>query len=255
MKVQLLPSTVSPDGEASQYLTSFLIGESVAIDAGSLGIYGMPDQQARVRDVFLTHTHIDHVATLPIFLENVFEVGGDCVTVHATEPVLDCLRRDIFNDRVWPDFFRIGSAGNPFLRVEILRPGRAVQVDGLKITPVEVDHLVPTVGLIVEGPGSAVVIAGDTGPTQEIWDRANAIPSLKAAFLESAFPDEMAWLADASKHLTPERFAGEVRKLRPGVSVFAIHIKPKYVESIGRELARLGLSDVQICRPGRTYSF
>ena len=256
MKVTLLPSSYSPNGEENQYLTTFVIDESVAVDSGSLGFFGSPRDQAKIRHILLTHTHIDHIASLPIFLENVFEGGVDCVTVHASDVVLDCLRRDIFNDRVWPNFFQIGQPDNPFLKIARLESGRAIELDGLKITPVAVDHLVPTLGLIVESGDSAVVIAGDTGPTGHLWDRARAIPGLKAVFLESAFPDGMTWLADSSKHLTPAQFAGEVKKLdRPDVPIYAVHIKPKFVEQISSELAALGIPSVEICRPGRTYEF
>ena len=73
--------------------------------------------------MFLTHTHVDHVASLPIFVENVFDGGPDCLTIHASHDVIGLPRRDIFNDRVWPDFFRLATPEAPFMRVETLRPG------------------------------------------------------------------------------------------------------------------------------------
>ena len=76
MKITLIPSSVSGGADAdNQYLTSFLVNDTVAVDAGSLGFYGTPREQARIRHVFLTHTHIDHIASLPIFVENAYEIG------------------------------------------------------------------------------------------------------------------------------------------------------------------------------------
>lgn len=255
MDVTLLPSSVTPGAEANQFLTTFLINGVIAVDAGSLGFLGSTETQARVKHVFITHTHIDHLASLPIFVENVFEGGPNCVTIYASEVVEDCLRRDLFNDRIWPDFFRLARPDAPFMRIERLNAGRPIEVEGLRITPVDVDHLVPTLGLIIEGPDASVVIAGDTGPTQELWRRTNAVENLKAVFLEAAFPDHMGWLADAAKHLTPGMFSGEVAKIRPGVPVLAVHIKPKFLAQITAELAALGLDSVEICRPGKTYTF
>lgn len=255
MKVTLLPSSVSPGAEPSQFLTTFLIDDVVAIDAGSLGLLGSTEDQARVKHVFLTHSHLDHLASLPIFVENVFEAGADCPTIYGSEAVLDCLHRDLFNDRVWPDFVRLSSAESPFLKLVAIREGEAVEVEGMRVTPVAVDHLVPTLGMIVEGPEAAVAIASDTGPTLGLWRRANATENLKAVFLEAAFPDSLGWLADASKHLTPELFAGELEKIKPGVAVLAVHIKPKYLGRISSELAALGLPMVEICEPGRSYVF
>src|SRR5262245_9815074 len=98
MRVMLVPSALS--AAPRQYLTTFLVGDSVAIDAGSLGFYGSPAEQARIRHVFLTHTHLDHIASLPIFLENVSNDGGDCPTIYAPAEVLDVVCRDVLNDRL-----------------------------------------------------------------------------------------------------------------------------------------------------------
>ncbi len=255
MKVQLLPSSPSgvEDG-VTQYMTSFLLNDTVAIDAGSLGFFLSPAEQAQVKHLFITHTHIDHIASLPLFLENVYRSGDHVVTVHGSEAVLDCLHRDIFNDRVWPDFIRLTSEGVPFLRVMPLHPGTPVEVEGLRITPVPVDHPVPTLGFIVEDAAGAVVFSADTGPTEELWRRAAALPNLKAVFLEATFPNAMADLAQLTKHHTPASFAAETRKIRPGVPLFAFHLKARFAGQVAKELAELGMANLSIMHPGRVYS-
>src|SRR5262249_6037794 len=100
-------SATSPRQRRLQFATSYLVNDSTAIAAGWLGFRATPAEQARIRHVFLTHTHIDHIATLPIFLDMAFHTTGAGVNVYGTAPVLDCLRRDIFNDRVWPDLVRL----------------------------------------------------------------------------------------------------------------------------------------------------
>ncbi|MEO6812119.1 MAG: 3',5'-cyclic-nucleotide phosphodiesterase [Isosphaeraceae bacterium] len=256
MKITLVPSSPSSGEMArNQFLTSFLINETIAVDAGSLGFYGSPWEQTRVRHVLLTHTHIDHIASLPIFIENTYDAQRDCVTIHGSEAVLDCLRRDVFNDRVWPDLFRLAPPGAPFLRFERLEEGCPIELDGLRITPVAVHHAVPTLGLIIEDPGAAVVIASDTGPTEEIWRLAKTTPNLKAVFLEAAFPDALATLATLAKHLTPTLFAAEARKLPMGVRLMVVHIKARYFAQITAELDALGLPNLEICQPGVAYDF
>src|SRR6185436_12367272 len=103
-----------PAVPAPQYLTCALLNDTIALDAGSLGLYATPEQQARVRHVLLTHSHLDHVATLPIFLENVYEDRGDPVTVYGNAATLDALRRHFFNDTIWPDFVALSQDGHPF---------------------------------------------------------------------------------------------------------------------------------------------
>jgi ribonuclease BN (tRNA processing enzyme) len=256
MRIILLPSSVSGK-EQDQFLTSFLVNDTIAIDAGSLGFHGSPVQQARVRHVIITHTHVDHVASLPIFVENIFQGRSDCVTIHASAATLEGLQGDIFNNRAWPDFvaFSRPPAAAPFLRLECLEPGRPLVLDGLRITPVPVDHVVPTLGLVLEEPGTTVVVPSDTAPTDAIWNAARGLPDLKAVFLEAAFPNSMETLAIVSKHLTPAMFAGEVRKMPAGIRFLAVHIKPRFFDQIAAELAALGLPEVEICRPGHTYEF
>lgn len=257
MKVTIIPSSVSPHGvEQNQYSISYLFNDTLAIDAGGLGFYGTPEQQAKIKDVLISHTHADHVASLPIFVENAFEAKPDCVTVHGSAVVLDSLRRDIFNGRIWPDFINMTTPGGRFMNVNEIAAGRTLDLQGLRITPVDVDHLVPTLGFVVDDGTTAVIIASDTGPTTTLWEVARAIPHLKAVYLEASFPNHMLGLANLSKHLTPALFGGEAKKLgRPDVDLFVVHIKPRYRQQILAELHALHLPNLKIARLNETYTF
>jgi ribonuclease BN (tRNA processing enzyme) len=256
VKITLVPSAVSAGGGASAFfLSSYLIDDVVAIDAGGLGLLGDVAVQARVQHVLLTHSHMDHIASLPIFLDSVFQSADRCVTVHAGAATLDSLRRDVFNDRVWPDFIGMSEKGLPFVRVETLQPGRPVQVAHLRLTPITVDHVVPTLGFLVEAPGVSVAIPSDTGPTEEFWRAAAAAPDLKAVFLEASFPNAMSDLARTSRHLTPAMFASEARKLPRPIPLVAVHIKPQCHEAVVAELGSLELPMLQVGKPGTIYEF
>lgn len=252
----LVPSSIATDGEEpSQYLISYLINDSVAIDAGSLGIHGSPSKQAKIKHVLISHTHIDHTATLPIFVENAYEGKSDCVTIHGSQSVLESLRGDIFNDRTWPDFVALSEGAAPFLRLELLEPGQPLEIEGIKITPISVNHVVPTLGFLIEDSRSAVIIASDTGPTELLWAYANQAEHLDAVFLEAAFPNAMNELATISKHLTPATFGLEVQKLKRETAIIAVHIKARYRKQILRELSELDLANLQIGQFGMTYEW
>jgi ribonuclease BN (tRNA processing enzyme) len=256
VKILVLPSSVSDRGsDQHQFLTTYLINDTVAIDAGSLGLCGTPEEQSRVQHVFLTHSHIDHIGSVPLFVENAYAEGRDCVTFHGSDEVLDCLRRDIFNDRVWPDFISMSKTETPFLRLATLTACQPVDIAGLRITPVPVNHVVPTFGFVIEDGKSSVVIVSDTGPTEEIWDHANQAPNLRAVFLEASFPNALGWLAAASKHLTPAMFGTEVRKLQRRALIVAVHIKARYRETIIRELQALDLPDLEVGQFEKAYVF
>jgi len=256
MRVTLVPSSISLNGEEpSQYLISYLINDTVAIDAGSLGIHGTPQKQANVRHVLISHTHIDHTATLPIFVENAFEAEAECVTIHGSADVLDCLRQHMFNDRTWPDFVALSEGKVRLLRLLQLEPERPLEIEGLKITPIPVNHVIPTLGFLVEDGRSAVLIASDTGPTERLWRRANEAPRLDAVFLEAAFPNAMTELAEISKHLTPQLFGREIRKLTQPAAVIAVHIKARFRDEIIAELNALGLPRFEIGTFGKAYEW
>ncbi|PNA34770.1 hypothetical protein, partial [Pseudomonas sp. MPR-AND1A] len=78
-----------------------------------------------------------------------------------------------------------------------------VEVADLQIQLIPVNHIVPAVGfLIKDKQKNAIIISGDTGPTEELWTVANREPKLKAIFTEIAFPNHLQSVADAACHYT-----------------------------------------------------
>jgi ribonuclease BN (tRNA processing enzyme) len=256
VRITLLPSAAGPRADLRlERLTSFLVNDTVAIDAGSLAFALPPEDLLRINHLFLSHTHLDHLASLPAFLDIAHTPGPDCPTLHGSDEVLECLRRDLFNDRLWPDFINMPPGRSPFLRLEALPAGRPVEVEGLRITAVPVHHAVPTVGFLVDDGKAAVVISSDTGPTDEIWKWAAAVPHLRAAFVEATFPERMAWLAEVSGHLTPSLLAREVKKLNRDVPLFAYHLHARYRDEVAGELAALGLPRLTVAPSGQVLEF
>ena len=256
MKIRMLAS--APDApEEHQYLTSFVIDDTVAVDAGGLGLWRGATEQARIADVLLTHSHIDHVATLPIFLENSREARGAaaCVRVHGHSHALGSLRSDIFNDRVWPDLFRLAGKEGPHLELKEMEAEHSAAVGGLRVTPVEVPHTVPAYGYIIEDGASTVVFGGDSAPTDRIWELARTRGNLRAVFMEATFPDAMREFALKTGHLTPALFAREAAKVPRGVVTVAMHIRPRFRSRVVAELEALGLPNLVVARGGTEYSF
>jgi cAMP phosphodiesterase len=254
MKIRQLSSAVGqPDGR--QNLTTFVINDRVAIDAGCLGYLSPLEKQRQIEHVLLTHSHIDHVGSLPIFLDNVYQPGNACPTIYANAFVLECLARDFFNDRIWPDLIRVSSEQTAFLKMVTLGAEIVIEVDELRITPVAVDHIVPTFGLIVEDETSAVAFVADSGPTDRIWELANSTPNLRAVFLECSFPNDLQWLAVKTKHLSPQLFREELAKLRVPVQVIAIHLKNGHYAAVLEQLRDLQLPSLQIGGADHEWDF
>lgn len=259
MKIRQIGSSVG-DSEVRQHMTTFLINETLAIDAGCLGLLSPIECQRRVKHVLLSHSHLDHIATLPSFLDTVFQPGGECPTVYASGAVWNTLKTDVLNERLWPDLFRLASNESRFLHEQVLKSEVSIEIDGIVITPVEVDHVVPTLGFLIEDADSAVLISSDTGPTQKLWDFVNRPgfrKKLKAVFLECSFPDSYDWLATESGHLNPQLFAKELKKITAGgpFRTIATHLKASLYQKTASELESLGIPDFEIGSGNATWLF
>ena len=242
-------------GTHQQILASCIVNDTVAIDAGSVGFVSPLDVQKKVEHVFLSHSHIDHLASLPILIDNVYFPGPECPTIYGSAETLDCLRNHIFNDVVWPDMIRLSGEETPFLKLCEISPEEPVPIGDLTITPVPLNHVVPTFGFLIDDGQAAAAIVSDTSPTERIWELINACERIRGVFLESSFPDSFAWLAERAMHLTPALFQAELQRLQHDVPVIAIHIKIAYEPTVHAELKALGLPNLQIGEPGRTYEF
>jgi ribonuclease BN (tRNA processing enzyme) len=251
VKIRILPS--SSDPVHLQPLISFVIDRRLAIDAGCIGLCGSPETQAQITAIALTHSHLDHICSLPILAMNVLDSAGRGLVVSAPAAVLDSLRQDVFNWRVWPDFTSLKVDGRPVVQLAPIEPRRPTELGGLTVTAIPVNHPVPTVGYLVEDGRSAVLFALDTGPTEEIWEVAARTRHLTTVFLDVAFPDEMSTLAEASGHMTPSLACAAVGGLSADIRKVATHLKPAYYDRIVDQLGRLAISNLSIGCPGHEY--
>ena len=243
-------------GEADgQRLTGLLVNGRVAIDAGSITQSLTTPEQIGIRQIFITHSHLDHICTLPFFTKNIFGHTEVPVEIHALPETLDALRRHLFNDELWPDFSVIPSPDNPIIRFSEIVPGQAYQVEGLRITPIPVNHLVPCVGYLVEDESSAFIFSSDTAETDELYRVANATANLKLFITEASFPNELAWLAEASKHLTPEKLGRELLKLKVDVPVGIYHLTPGDRPVMLPQLEAIGDRRIRMLEQGATFTW
>ena len=160
--------------------------------------------------------------------------------IHALPETLDALRRHLFNDELWPDFSVIPSPNDPTIRYTEIETEHTYEVCGLRITPIRVNHLVPCVGYKVDDGRDAFIFTSDTAATDRIWAVANTTPNLRIIITEASFPNEQAWLAEASKHLTPAKLGEELKKLRPRIPVRIYHLTPGDRATMLPQLQALG---------------
>ena len=205
--------------------TSLRVDDDILIDAGT-GVGDLTlDELVRIDHVFVTHSHLDHIACLPLMADSVGDLRDKPVVIHAIPEVIQILHDHIFNWKVWPDFTKI-PVGQPFLRYEPLAVGQAVELGGRRITALPVDHTVPAVAYRVDSGAASLVFSGDTGPCDAFWEAVNAIDNLRHLIVECAFPDNEMRLAEVSKHFCPAMLAAELGKLQRPCALYITHLKP-----------------------------
>jgi ribonuclease BN (tRNA processing enzyme) len=253
MKIEVLGCS---GGESpSRRLTCLLVNDQIALDAGSLTQGLELGRQALVGSLVLTHSHLDHTNAIPFFIENVYGLRREAIVLHASKATIYALRRNLFNDASWPDFTRLPNHLLPAIQFQEIEKEVPLTLHGVRFTPIAVDHLVPTVGFLIEQGNSAVLWSSDTGPTERLWEIANRTPNLKAVCIEVSFDNSMQRIADVSMHLTPRTLGVELGKLERNVPILLHHVKPQCAARIESEVAEWGRSDIEFLQQGRVYEW
>ena len=234
--------------------SAFLVDDRVLVDAGTVGAALTVAEQVEIQHALISHAHLDHIAGLAFLTDTLAMVAPERqVTVSSIEPVVESLRTHAFNDALWPNFTTIPSGSNPVLGFRSLVDEAEARVGDLWITPVPVEHTVPTTGYVVHDGETGFVYSGDTGPTERLWYVAREMRGLRALIVETAFPNRLDALARVSGHLTPDMLRREIDKMPPDVPIWIFHIKPQLFEETAEQLATIDPARIHTLEQGKTY--
>jgi cAMP phosphodiesterase len=236
-------------------MPSLLVNDTLAIDAGSLSSALTLHEQSRVKDVLISHSHLDHTCALPFLIDNNFSVPGFSLKIYALPAVVASMRNHLFNNHTWPDFTCLPNDLTPVLKLVAVRTDRAFGVAGLSVRAIPVSHVVPTAGFVLDDGTDAIAYSGDTGPTRRFWQLVGRVERLRAVIVETSYPDELLAFARLSGHLTPQLLARELDKLKRDVPVFLYGAKPRHLARIRRQVRALGRSQVRLLEPGQVLRF
>jgi ribonuclease BN (tRNA processing enzyme) len=231
---------------------AFLVDGTFLLDAGTIGISLNIREETSIRQILLTHAHFDHIKGIPFLLDNlVIRETGNTVTVMSGKEVIDDLKKNIFNDRIWPDFTKIPTPEKPVLQYRALSPSRPADLNGYKVFLQKVHHTVPAYGYVIEkGNGKAFAYTGDTGPTDLFW-REMSGHDVQCLIVEVSFPDRLEELSMKSGHLTPALLRGEIAKMSPcPPRILVMHVKPQYLGEIEKEVHALRHSGMELLKEG-----
>lgn len=236
--------------------TGFLIDGRTLMDAGAVTSVLTIEEQSRIDHVLISHAHLDHIRDLASLADNLCcNPKNRPLTVISTPLVIETLKRHIFNGAIWPDFSILPSVETPVLKFEPIRTGEKMRIGHLRVTAIPVHHSVETAAYVIEsdlGSSTATAIfVGDTGPTEEIWRVAEKEQNVRAIFVETSLPGEMADVAELTGHLTPASLARELRKIGPlHPQIYLYHMKIQYRQQIRSEIDQMGDRHVHILQDG-----
>ena len=235
MKVRILGCSGGIGGRHLR-TTSMLVDHDILIDAGT-GVTELSlAELALIDHVFITHSHLDHIAALPLLIDSLADQREHPVTVYACAATLDILRTHIFNWAIWPDFSEISVRRKALMQYAAIEVGETVRLDGRAITALPAEHTVPAVGYQLDSGAGSFVFTGDTTVNDAFWPVVNRIDKLRYLVIEAAFSNRERRLAIRSKHLCPSLLGEELGKLTQRPEIYISHLKPGQIELIMGEI-------------------
>ena len=231
---------------------AFLLDDQLLLDAGTIGSVLSEEEQWNIHTVFITHSHLDHIRSIPTLADNIIIKNQlHTVSVRSTVEVITAMQNHLFNNIIWPDFTKIPSAENPVIQFMAITPHQEYIVKEYRVTAIPVNHTVPTVGYQVKSGGKSIVYTGDTGPTEDIWTYCSGADAL---IVEVSFPDSLKELAQLTKHLTASMLVEELAKIDIlPKRILITHPKPQYFDRIHKEVSELAIAGVELLRDGSIY--
>ncbi|SEQ76702.1 Ribonuclease BN, tRNA processing enzyme [Nitrosomonas sp. Nm51] len=216
--------------------TSLLIDSDILVDAGT-GVGNLKlDELIQIDHIFVTHSHLDHIAFIPFLVDTVGFLRKKPVTVYATRETISILRDHMFNWLVWPDFTKIPNTEDPYMRYGVISLGETIDLDGRMITALPANHVVPAVGYQLDSGRSSLVFTGDTTTNDALWSVVNTMENLKYLIIEAAFCEAKRDIAIRSKHLCPSLLCAELEKLKLDAKIYVTHLKQGEDELTMREI-------------------
>lgn len=219
----------------SSRLSTLLIDDHIALDAGAITTTLTIAEQAKVTDVVITHHHYDHtrdLLTLALGGAN----SGQTVSVHSTQDVLDHLQNHLLDGSFYPKFTE--NPNPPRLRLVPLQLEQPKKIGAVQFTPFAVEHSVPALGYLLSSDGGDdVFCTGDTG-----GGFAHILEKTKPTLLvtEVTFPNSQAEMAKLSKHMTPKLLEDELLQMvgtsSAPASILVIHMNSAAEPVIREEL-------------------
>lgn len=213
--------------------TCLMVDDDILIDVGTGAGDLTQSEMLKIESVFLTHSHMDHIALLPMLVNMKAPAS---LTVYALPETITILKQHIFNFKVWPDYTVLPSVANPYLVFRSVTVGQTVELAGRKITPLPVRHTVPGVGYQLDSGQASFVFSGDTSYHAPFWNAVSAIRNLRYLMIEITYLDQDLNNAEAAGHMHPALLAKGLEHLDNAIHLLITHMEPGNEHTIMSEI-------------------
>ena len=216
--------------------TALQVDDDVLVDCGT-GVGDLTlEEMAGIHDVFLTHSHLDHVLFLPLLSDAALALRNGPLTVHALPETIAALKTHMLNNVLWPDYSSLPTPEDPYIRFQPLMLGETVTIGERHIIALPARHAVPAVGYRIDSGRSSFVFSGDTTFCEDFWDALNAIDNLEYVMMETTMRDMDRAIAERSCHTTPALLAQGLACLQRPAKVLVTHIEPDKIDAVRAEI-------------------
>ena len=90
---------------------------------------------AKIENLILTHSHLDHTSML-CFLADARINNGNGINIHCLKETADVIRRGLLNNDIWPDMESVQVDGRPLINFNYIKECYVeMKIDGCRITP------------------------------------------------------------------------------------------------------------------------
>lgn len=236
MKIRFLGTHNSES--RSTRLVSFVIDEQLVIEAGSLTSELTFAEQTKIKWIFISHGHYDHITTIPTLA---FNNINQLTKIYSTARTLEVISR-LIDGVVYPEFTSDDSyLGKATIQLVTIEPYVTQQIDGYEITAVPVNHPLQAMGFeIISSKGGRLFYSGDTGAgLSNVWEKI----SPQVLIIDVTFPNRLKNMAEDANHLCPEMLMEElisfnrIKGYLP--KVITIHMSPQLEAEITEEIAEV----------------
>jgi len=234
--------------------TSFLVNDSLLIDAGTTTEVLDDSRLNKIKNVVISHTHIDHIKGIFPFADELAMLNIEGLRLLSVKNILDIISKNLFNNLIWPDFTIIPSVNNAIINMqEIALEQETLLDDSISIKPVLMTHTVYTVGYVIKEGEKGFMFTADTGPTKRFWEVAREEKGIAFIIADVSFPNRLEHMAKISGHMTLSILIEHLDRFGLGnMPVYINHIKPIFLNEILDELKLSGRSNIKSLEQGTT---